>query len=398
MGATPTTPHSLAVDEDGHDYSYFSVIDFGSRNQAMWLLLDTGGSSTWVFGSNCTSPACLQHNTFGSEDSSTLNDTTTPWSVDYGSGYVTGVLASDSISFAGFTVNISFGLASNASDDFLNYPMDGILGLGLSSSSNSGQLTVMETMARNKLLESNIVGISLQRESDGTTDGEITFGGIDSSKYSGDITYTSVVANSNMWKIPVDGAAVNGKSTNLTDKSAIVDTGTSFILLPPEDAATLHSLIPDSTPSGSNFIIPCASTVEVEFTFSGVTYSVPPSDYVGSSTSVSGTCYSNIIGQQAFGPDDWLLGDVFLKNVYSIWDYDQKRIGFADRNATTPSTVAGSTSTATAAAQPGAASSTTGSPAGSTATNISYVNTAMNLNVNGFAASLTLLIMMALSS
>ncbi|KAL1979955.1 hypothetical protein VTN96DRAFT_4863 [Rasamsonia emersonii] len=347
MGNAPTVANSMAIDEDGHDYSYFSVVNFGSKNKEMWMLLDTGGTNTWVFGSDCTAQACEVHNTFGSGDSTSLKTTGTSFNVGYGTGTVEGVLANDTVSFAGFNLQLTFGLANNASDDFLNYPMDGILGLGRSDSSAIGTPTVMDVIADNKFLKSNVVGISLQRNSDGTKDGEITFGGVDTSKFRGDIVYTSTIPNNDRWEIPVQDAGVDGKACNFTGKSAIIDTGTSYILLPPADASAIHALIPGSSPAGENFNVPCKSTAEVQFTFSGITYSISPKDYVGSPDSSGTTCVSNIVGVQTFGPNDWLLGDVFLKNVYTVFDYDNNRIGFAGRPGSTAPTGTPTTSATT---------------------------------------------------
>ncbi|OXV11219.1 hypothetical protein Egran_01020 [Elaphomyces granulatus] len=339
-GDPPSMNNSLAINQDGRDYSYFSVINLGSKNKEMWMLLDTGGANTWVFGSNCSSSACTRHNTFGSGDSTSLAVSTNTWNVGYGTGTVNGVLASDKVSFADFNLQLTFGLASFASDDFLNYPMDGILGLGRPGSSDIGTSIVMDEMIKAKYLKSNIVAFSLQRHSDNATDGEITFGDVDKTKFIGSISYTNTTNGSNRWEIPVGDASVDGKSCNFTDKTAIIDTGTSFILLPPDDASALHRLIPGSSPSGEDFIVPCSSTARVQFTFSGITYSIPPRDYVGTSINSSPNCLSNIVGHQPFGPDVWLLGDVFLKNVYSVFDFDNNRVGFAGRNASSPPTIA----------------------------------------------------------
>ncbi|KAL1872235.1 hypothetical protein Plec18167_006838 [Paecilomyces lecythidis] len=370
-GKTPTMSHSVAIDDDGHDYSYFSVVNFGSQGKEMWMLLDTGGLNTWVMGTDCTSKACAQHNTFGPSDSSSLDITSNSWNVGYGSGKVNGVLASDKVSFAGFDFTMTFGWAKETSDDFLQYPFDGILGLGRSDDSQIGTKSFMDAVSDAKLLKSNIVAFSLQRASDGAKDGEISFGDVDQNKFSGDITYTNTTGDSSFWQIPLDDASVDGKGLGLNGRSAIIDSGTSYILIPPDDASALHALIPGSSPSGENFVIPCSSNNSVAITFSGATYAISPKDYVGSPTDNTGkSCMSNIIGHTTFGDTTWLVGDVFMKNVYSVFDYDGNRVGFANRADETPSnststtqpTIASNAQAVSTSASTAAASSGTSSP------------------------------------
>ncbi|GAM38920.1 hypothetical protein TCE0_034r10046 [Talaromyces pinophilus] len=372
QGNPASGPNSVTVNEDGNDFSYFFSMEFGSNNQSMWMLFDTGGTNTWVFGTDCTVTACELHNTFGKNDSTTLQTTGNTFSVGYGSGTVSGLLSSDTVKIANFSLDLGFGLANNASRDFTDYPMDGILGLGRSNSSVTGPSTAMEAIAQAKLLPSNIIGVSLQRNEDGAKDGEVTFGGVDTTKLEGSITYTAVSTTTDRWEIPLDDAIVAGTHLNFTSKSAIIDTGTSYIFLPPADAKAIHTLIPESTQAGSEFFVPCSTNLTLQFVFSGVAYSVSPKDYVGgtSSDGTGSTCFSNIVGTQTFGSDDWLLGDVFMKNVYSVFDYDQNRIGFAARNGTTavastPTTVAASpssgtsgTTTSTSTTQPASANHT----------------------------------------
>lgn len=371
QGNPATGPNSVTVNEDGNDFSYFFSMEFGSNNQSMWILFDTGGTNTWVFGTDCTVTACELHNTFGKNDSTTLQTTGNTFSVGYGSGTVSGFLSSDTVKIANLSLDLGFGLANNASRDFTDYPMDGILGLGRSNSSVTGPSTAMEAISQAKLLPSNIIGVSLQRNEDGAKDGEVTFGGVDTTKFEGSITYTAVSTATDRWEIPLDDAVVAGTHLNFTGKSAIIDTGTSYIFLPPADAKAIHALIPESTQAGSEFFVPCSTNLTLQFVFSGVAYSVSPKDYVGStSDGTKTTCFSNIVGTQTFGSDDWLLGDVFMKNVYSVFDYDQNRIGFAARNGTTaitstPTTVAASpssgtsdTTTSTSTTQPASANHT----------------------------------------
>lgn len=166
MADKPSAPNSAPLNQDGNDYSYFAVVEVGSEKQEMWMLLDTGGSNTFLFSSDCKSKACQQHNIFDEDASDSLNVTSTTWNVAYGTGTVSGILGTDILSIAGLDVNMTFGLADKASDDFLSYPMDGIIGLGRSNDMGFGTPTFMDSMGKEDLLKSNIIGFSLSRGSD----------------------------------------------------------------------------------------------------------------------------------------------------------------------------------------------------------------------------------------
>ncbi|KIW18614.1 hypothetical protein PV08_02903 [Exophiala spinifera] len=370
----PSIPNAMAVDSDGSDFTYFSVLKFGSSRQEMYMLIDSGSANTWVMGSDCDSSACKIHNTFGSQDSTSLHKTSQTWSLAYGTGEVTGVVANDTVSFANYTLHMGFGLASTASDDFNSYPMDGILGLGRPSSDALGTPTLMEVLDQQGNLSNNIIGVHLQRASDGTKDGQITFGGVDHSKFSGKLGYTKVT-NDASWEIPADDAGVDSKAVGFTGKSAILDTGTSYILMPPSDAQKLHSLIPGTTQNGEIFVVPCSSNANLYFTFSGVRYTVSPKDYVGQN--LGNGCQSKVIGHQAFGPDEWILGAVFLKNVYTVFDFDNNQIGLGIQStiesnstgntiSTTSTTSSSSTNTASSSHTFSAKSSKTTAESSST--------------------------------
>ncbi|PYH47488.1 pepsin-like aspartic protease [Aspergillus saccharolyticus JOP 1030-1] len=364
LSKTPSWPNTAALDQDGNDLTYFAVVKIGSEQQEFYLMLDTGGTNSWVFSSNCTTKACSMHDTFDATTSSSINVTTTGWSVGYGSGSASGVLATDNVTIAGVEVQFTFGLATNASTNFESYAMDGILGFGRSNDTSYNTPTFMDAVAEQKNFDSNVVGFALSRAKSGEKDGTVTIGGIDSDKFNGDISYTNTVTGSgNYWRIPVDDVYVNGDACDFTNKSAIIDTGTSYAMLPSHDAKALHALIPGSTASGDYFLIPCNSTAKVQVAFSGVNYTISPEDYIGSEYNTS--CISTIVSYDLFGDDIWLLGDVFLKNVYTVFDFDQERVGLAvrayNKNTTSSSSSKTSSSSSGSSASATASSSSTNS-------------------------------------
>ncbi|KAJ5673902.1 Aspartic-type endopeptidase ctsD [Penicillium macrosclerotiorum] len=350
--STPTLPNSAALDQDGEDFSYFSVVKVGSQQEEMWLALDTGSPSSWVFSTICEDSACTSHHTFDTSESTTYTTDNSTFSVGYGNGTVRGKLGQDTFAFADLNVNFWFGTTTNASSDFSSYPFDGILGLGRSGTGGWTIPSFMDVVNTTGLLSSNIIGFSLSRAEDNAKDGEVNFGTIDTSKFDGNISYTTTDAD--VWSIPLDDAYVNGQAAGFSDKSAIIDTGTTYIMIPPADATSLFSLIPNSTQSGTNYIIPCNSTATLELSFSGVKYSISPDDYIGAES--NGSCLSTIVAHQYSGNNTWLLGDVFLKNVYSVFDFDNGQVGFAARktiSSTTTTTATTTTAASTASAATG---------------------------------------------
>lgn len=326
-GTQPKQANSVAIDQDGTDYSYICTIKVGASGKAMQMLIDTGAANTWIMGSDCSSEPCLDHNTFGAKDSTSLRVTDTEFSLAYGSGAVSGLIFNDTVKMADFSIPLSFGSASVVSNEFSFYPMDGILGLGRSASRSVEVPTFMEVIDNRNVLQKNLLGIHLQRNSDGSTDGELNFGSPNTNRYTGDVSYTSTVKGSDLWEIPIDDAAVNGVKCGFSGKTAIIDTGTSFLLLPPGDAQRIHKLIPGSHQEGEIFNVPCLASVPVQIIISKITYIIPPKDYLGKPVPGGNLCASKIIGKNTFGPDRWLVGDVFLKNVYTIFDFDQDKIG-----------------------------------------------------------------------
>ncbi|KAF9344488.1 hypothetical protein BGX26_004315 [Mortierella sp. AD094] len=164
------------------------------------------------------------------------------------------------------------------------------------------------------------------------------FGGIDSTKYSGELTYINV-DQQGYWQIPMDDITYNGSSLGLSAEG-IVDTGTTLVIIGTAAAQTVHNNIQGAvfTPATSTdpayWAVPCSlqsSTDNVGFSLGGKIFNVPVADIAYEDLGDgSGNCYSGIQG----GQDDlWILGDVFIKNNYCVFDQGATpRIGIAPLN------------------------------------------------------------------
>lgn len=208
--------------------------------------------------------------------------------------------------------------------------MDGILGIGrgdtVSGTIEAPQL--INVLSSSNLIDAKLYGVHLSRTADGTNDGELNFGSVNKDRFDGDINYLSAVDNDDgFWEIPIADAGADSTLLSLASRSAIIDTGTSFILMPEPDAVALHKLIDGSTQSGETFTVPCDTDKALQIKFGSVTYDVSTKDWVGGTLDTGG-CKSNVIGRQTFGETQWLVGDVFLKNVYTVFDFDNAKVGF----------------------------------------------------------------------
>ncbi|KAF2025455.1 acid protease [Setomelanomma holmii] len=321
------------------------AVTIGDSKEEYHLLLDSAASNTWIMGQDCSTEACKTHNTFGKGDSSTLKTQSTPFSVSYGTGSVSGTLASDTLHIGPLSPVLTFGLATTVSSEFSSYPMDGILGIGRGAktdgSINAPQ--VMDVLSSNNLIGAKLYGIHLSRGTS-VNDGELNLGEVNKDRFSGDINWSDVVDNdTGFWEIKIDDAGVDGKTLGISGRTAIIDTGTSFILMPEPDAVKIHQQIQGYKQDGETFSVPCGTSSVVQFVFNKQSYNISTADWRGGKLD-SGLCRSNIIGRQTFKDTQWLVGDVFLKNVYSVFDFDKKRVGWGVKSA---GGTTGSSSTAT---------------------------------------------------
>lgn len=244
----------------------------------------------------------------------------------YGTGSVSGNLATDTLHIGSLSASLTFGLATNVSDEFKSYPMDGILGIGRGDVVK-GAAQVMDVLKADNLIGAKQYGIHLSRSKDGLQDGELNLGEPNTARYDGDLNWLDCIPNqTGFWEVNVADATVDGKKVGLKGKKGIIDTGTSYILMPPADALALHSLIPGFVQSGETFSVPCDTRVPLEFVFGNTAYAISTPDWLGGRLE-SGLCRSNIVGRQTFNDSQWLIGDVFLKNVYAVFDFDGSRVG-----------------------------------------------------------------------
>ncbi|XP_065259436.1 pepsin A-like, partial [Emys orbicularis] len=259
------------------------------------------------------------HNKFNPSDSSTYQATSQSLSIQYGTGSMTGILAYDTVQLED-TKQI-FGLSETEPGSTFYYaPFDGILGLAFPSIASSGATPVFDNMLNGGLVSQDLFSVYLS--SNGQTGSFVMFGGIDSSYYSGSLNWIPL-SSETYWQITMDSVTMNGETIACSGGcQAIIDTGTSLLAGPPTGISNIESYI-----GASDGTISCSamsSLPNIVFTINGIEFPVPPSAYI---IDESGSCTSGFesIDVPTSSGELWILGDVFIRQYYVVFDRDNNR-------------------------------------------------------------------------
>ncbi|KAF8222084.1 aspartic peptidase A1 [Tricholoma matsutake] len=335
----PTANNSLGLSIEGSDVGYLATVQIGTPPQNFVMLMDSGSADMWVGSENCQSQqgGCGNHRFLGAQSSSSFKNSTTQFQVTYGTGNVAGNVVRDTLAIAGLTLNAhTFGVANIESVDFASntVPFDGLIGLAQSFLSNQKTLTPIEALAKAGLVTSAITSFKIPRLADKNNTGEVTFGGLDNTKFDAQTLVTLLNVNPNgFWEAAVDGVSVSGKNLGLAGRTAIFDTGTTLIIAPQVDANAIHQAIPGAKSDGQGgFTVPCNTNASLAMTFGGKVFAIDPRDLAVqplNPNNPTGDCVSGIAAGTIGGANEWLMGDVFLKNAYFSTDVAKNTVTLA---------------------------------------------------------------------
>ncbi|KAF7770563.1 hypothetical protein Agabi119p4_6537 [Agaricus bisporus var. burnettii] len=333
----------------GGDSSYYGTMSLGTPGTSFNVILDTGSSDLWVADSNCQA-GCTSISTFQSSSSSTFQNLSTPFQITYGSGQAQGTLARDVVQMAGFAVpNQVFATCDLVSSGLLQNPVSGLMGLAFSTIASSGAVPFWQTLASGGAWDSPVMGFYLTRFNNVTNaqklepGGSFDMGFTNTSLYQGDIDYVALPTKATYWILPLNSLSVNDSSISIPSGSssyAAIDTGTTLVGGPKSVIAHLFGQIPGSQPGTGNFegyyTYPCNTPVIVRLGFgnSSQTWPISSDDFKLSELD-QGQCLGAFFELSGGGSaPPWIIGDTFLKNVYSVFRYDPPSVGFANLSST----------------------------------------------------------------
>lgn len=363
--------------------SYWFDVEVEIGNKTFYLVVDTGSSDTWVAatGYTCIDPTnnkvlsedkCIWSPTYD-ESPSTHYVKNQTFGVKYGTGIALGKLATEKVKIGGITVpEQKIGIVDRTNDkgDGIN---SGILGLGFPALTSAHPGTVAKndslslitnraiydplfvTMYKSGLVDSwySIALDRLPRDTPTGKAGWLSFGALPQVKHSDDwakapievtkaipeafyqgdkpeITLMTLTVDSISW-----GSSSHATTTNTTKFQAVVDTGNPMNLVPIEAARSINALFEPPAKFNKDlgiFLVACdAKAPSFGVTIDGHKFWHQPEDMIARDNS-TGACYSTLSGEaEGLGVEVNFLGDAFLKNVVSVFDFGKKEMRFAAR-------------------------------------------------------------------
>ncbi|KAI8644837.1 aspartic peptidase domain-containing protein [Parasitella parasitica] len=374
---------------------YLIEIGIGSPPQFFNVTLDTGSADCWVPVQSCPTSMC-PHARFNYQKSSSFKALPQQLDINYGLGSAKGSYGSDTLTLGsvdGVSLsNFTVGLVSNTNNILMisqteeDAPSNGIFGLGypnlsLKTGDKPGHFVM--GLYQVKAISEPIFSIFLNAQSAYGNTGEMLLGGIDKSRYTGQLQYAPIVSydvstfmvtpnlGTNMtnkeansresylyWAVPGQGVETSSgyKHESKTLQGYILDTGTTLTYVPRSVAKSIVMSVTQNAKTtqldaiDDVFRVSC-STAKLE---GAVSFLVSPSPTTASTSPISirvpisdlviplddartadssKSCMFGIApspaGLDLTSGETWILGESTLRSLYTVFDLKENRIGLA---------------------------------------------------------------------
>jgi len=322
---------------------YYAAVTVGTPPKSFPIGIDSGSSDLWISGENWK----------GASASSTFKRNGNPFEVQYEDGTsVQGYQGTDVVSFAGYNATTAISVGTTLSSNAAPAPADGIFGFGWPALATGQEAPFWITSGANRfamyLASTSNFGDSY------AYGGVIHLGAVNSSFYQGDINYVPITAQL-YWTVILQGLSVGGSSISLpSNQEAVIDSGTSLIGAPNDIVRNFYASIPNAREvSGSQgfWEYPCdASNLGIQLTFGGQAYAIPDENFIFDNSS-GGYCVGALFesgddsasssgggGSSNSSSSQIIVGDSFMRGVYTVFDGPKSAVGFATLASNVPTT------------------------------------------------------------
>ncbi|RKK23241.1 hypothetical protein BFJ65_g5815 [Fusarium oxysporum f. sp. cepae] len=162
--------------------------------------------------------------------------------------------------------------------------------------------------------------------------GNYNFGYIDQGEYYGSIQFAKVKKGSPWWQINIEGYRIAaGAPWHKYNYSAIVDTGTTLLLLPGVLTNFYYRKVKGAyiDQDYGVWVFPCTSKLPSFYFGFGSYQGKVPGNYINYGRLTNTVCYGGI--QSSDGIGFAILGDILLKAQFVVFDLKGQRVGFANK-------------------------------------------------------------------
>ncbi|KAF0728572.1 hypothetical protein Ae201684_013535 [Aphanomyces euteiches] len=316
---------------------FYGIVHVGTPPQPFRVIFDTGSSDVWIPSAACN--ACSGQYRFRANKSSTFISSGNSFTAYYGSGSVNGHIFHDVLALGNSTpvvLRTRMGMVDNEEINIQRFESEGIVGLGFRALASITMPPIVDSLG----LGVFSLYISPLPDDPGPPSQLILGGvddnlaGIDSQWHFFDLFQPHEVDG--FWAIKLK--AFHVASMKLSDGSenlvAVVDSGTSLILLPQriyqETMAILcRHVEPDGPCEAFDKGYVCSHCSHADFpsiTFqfdTGPPFVLQATDFVRCDST---SCSPQIdVSSTSF----YVLGDIFLRAYYASFEVQKARVGFA---------------------------------------------------------------------
>ncbi|KAJ2762318.1 aspartic proteinase precursor, partial [Coemansia nantahalensis] len=184
-------------------------------------------------------------------------------------------------------------------------------------------------MVNQQLLKEPMFSLYLSHMANGN-DGELILGGYNSQHFMGDLKWVPVYRPGH-WQVELQGVRLGNDDLPVSPLGAVFDTGSSMLVMPTKVANYLNEKIGAKKNSAGQYTVLCGtvpSLPSLSLMFGGIRYILDARDYV---LYVEGECISGFMGVDTSDPfrQPWIIGDIFLRKFYTVYDMGNYRVGFA---------------------------------------------------------------------
>ncbi|KAK4040661.1 aspartic peptidase domain-containing protein [Parachaetomium inaequale] len=321
VGSVPATPANGGIE-------YISPIKIGG--QTVNVALDSGSADLWVFSSQLPTLTQAGHQAYNPLLSPTFKQMPgASFAIMYGDGTsASGNLGTDIVDVGGAMVaNQAVQMATAVSPAFAkDTHLSGLLGLAFSQLS-SVKPVKPKTFFENVMpsLAQPLFTADLRKD----TTGAYEFGRIDASKFVGRLSWIPVSTGKGFWQVSSKGFAVGGTRTKLPVVQAIVDTGTTLMLVSKELSDGYYSQVPGAklTLAAGGMTFPCNTSLpDLLLDVGGVYNARVRGTDINFGTLQGDVCFGGI---QRSTSQFQIWGDIFFRSQFVVFHGGNHSLGLA---------------------------------------------------------------------